>query len=88
MPDQTDNPSQAKSSRRLRIIDLVRPHWKALTIALVAVLGETLTDILDPWPIKIVVDNILQSKKLPAPLAGFVTGLFGHNAYAIVNAFQ
>ena len=33
-------------SRRLRIIDLVRPHWKALTIALVAVLGETLTDIL------------------------------------------
>jgi ATP-binding cassette subfamily B protein len=73
------------SSRKLRIIDLVRPHWKALTIALVAVLGETLTDILDPWPIKIVVDNILQSKKLPPVLGGIVTGLFGHNAYAIVN---
>ena len=58
--------SDATPSRRLRIIDLVRPHWKALTIALVAVLGETLTDILEPWPIKIVVDNILQSKKLPA----------------------
>ena len=58
------------SSRRLRIIDLVRPHWKALTLALVAVLGETLTDILEPWPIKIVVDNILQSKKLPAVLGG------------------
>jgi hypothetical protein len=43
----------------------------------VAVLGETLTDILDPWPIKIVVDNILQSKKLPAVLGGIVTGLFG-----------
>ena len=44
---------------------LVRPHWKALTLALLAVLGETLADILEPWPIKIVVDNILQSKKLP-----------------------
>ena len=74
-----------KSSRKLRIVDLVRPHWKALTIALVAVLGETLTDILEPWPIKIVVDNILQSKKLPGWLGGIVTGLFGQNAYAIVN---
>ena len=72
------------SSRRLRIIDLVRPHWKALTIALVAVLGETLTDILEPWPIKIVVDNILQSKKLPSVLGGIVTGLFGSNASAVL----
>ena len=72
------------SSRRLRIIDLVRPHWKALTIALVAVLGETLTDILEPWPIKIVVDNILQSKKLPSVLGGIVTGLFGSNASAML----
>ena len=72
------------SSRRLRIIDLVRPHWKALTIALVAVVGETLTDILEPWPIKIVIDNILQSKKLPSVLGGIVTGLFGSNAGAVL----
>jgi ATP-binding cassette subfamily B protein len=85
MPEQADTPPPAKSSRRLRIVDLVRPHWKALTIALVAVLGETLTDVLDPWPIKIVVDNILQSKPLPAALGGIVTRLFGHNAYAVVN---
>jgi hypothetical protein len=51
MPDQAKEPLESKSSRRLRIIDLLRPHWKALTIALVAVLGETLTDILEPWPI-------------------------------------
>jgi subfamily B ATP-binding cassette protein MsbA len=77
--------SDSTAPRRLRISDLVRPHWKALTIAVVAVLGETLTDILQPWPIKIVVDNILQSKKMPAALGGVVTGLFGDNAYAIVN---
>jgi len=71
--------------RKLRIVDLVRPHWKALAIALVAVLGETLTGILEPWPIKIVVDNILQSKKLPEWLSGSIAGLFGENQYAIVN---
>ena len=85
MSDNVERPTQSKSSRKLRIIDLVRPHWKALTIALVAVLGETLTTILDPWPIKIVVDNILQSKKLPGLLGGIVTGLFGQNKYAILN---
>ena len=85
MPDQAQEPLESKSSRRLRIIDLLRPHWKALTVALVAVLGETLTDILEPWPIKIVVDNILQSKKLPPVLGGIVTGLFGQNTNAIVN---
>jgi hypothetical protein len=48
-----------------REIEHDRPHWKALTLALVAVLGETFSDVLEPWPIKIVIDNILQSKKLP-----------------------
>jgi subfamily B ATP-binding cassette protein MsbA len=85
MPDQAKEPLESTSARRLRIIDLLRPHWKALTIALVAVLGETLTDILEPWPIKIVVDNILQSKKLPPVLGGIVAGLFGQNTDAIVD---
>src|SRR3990172_5319911 len=85
MPEDVEKPPELKSSRKLRIIDLVRPHWKSLTMALVAVFGVTLTDILEPWPIKIVVDNILQSKKLPGWLSGIVTALFGGNQYAIVN---
>lgn len=85
MTKNAEIPPKPKSPRKLRIIDLVRPHWKALTIALVAVFGETLTDILEPWPIKIVVDNILQSKKLPEPLGGIVTSLFGADQVAIVN---
>jgi ATP-binding cassette subfamily B protein len=85
MPDKADKPVESKSSRKLRIIDLVRPHWKALTVALVAMLGEAVTDILEPWPIKIVVDNIQQSHKLPGRLGGVITGLFGQNHYAVLN---
>ncbi len=85
MTDKTDKPPATQSSRKLRIIDVVRPHWKALTIALVAVLGEALTDILEPWPIKIVVDNIQRSGKLPGRLAGIITGLFGQDHYAVLN---
>ena len=85
MPDQAERSLESKSSRKLRIIDLVRPHWKALTIALAAVLGETLTDILEPWPIKVVVDNILQSKPLPGWLRGIVGEVFGQNPHAVLN---
>src|SRR6202162_3369274 len=85
MPDKADKPVESKSSRKLRIIDLVRPHWKTLTLALVAVLGEALTDVLEPWPIKIVVDNIQEAHKLPGRLGGVITGLFGQNHYAVLN---
>ena len=71
--------------RTLRINDLIRPHWKTLAIALAAVLGETVTDVLEPWPIKVVVDNVLQSKKLPGLLGSTVSGLFGTNPYAMLN---
>jgi len=85
MPDRADKFLASKSSRKLRIIDIVRPHWKTLAFALVAVLGETLAGILEPWPIKVVVDNIKQSNKLPGQLAGIITGLFGDNHYAVLN---
>lgn len=78
-------PSASNQSGKLSIIRLIRPHWKALTLAFVAVLGQTFSDVLEPWPIKIVIDNILQSKKLPGWLAGFVTGIFGQDKTAILN---
>jgi len=84
MPDKSDAaPTSRTSHGALRIIDLVRPHWKALTLALVAVLGETLTDILDPWPIKIIVNDVLHSKALPGVLGRLVTGVFLQNPRAV-----
>ena len=75
----------SKRSGLLLISQLIRPHWKALCVAVLAVLGETLADILEPWPIKIVVDNLLQSKPLRGPLAAFAFRLFGHDTFAILN---
>ena len=86
MPEKPNTaPTPRHPSRALSVVDSIQPHWKALTLALVAVLGETLTSILEPWPIKIVVDNILQSKPLPGLLGRAVTGLFGQNPYAVLN---
>jgi subfamily B ATP-binding cassette protein MsbA len=84
MPEQAVNPSPAGQPANLWIA-LLRPHWKALTLALIAVFGETVTDILQPWPIKIVVDNIVQSKKLPGWAGGIVSGFLGGDKYATLN---
>ena len=80
-------PKATRSNRpgKLSMTGLIRSHWKALTLAFVAVLGETFSDVLEPWPIKIVIDNILQSKKLPAWMQGFVTSAFGNDKLAILN---
>jgi subfamily B ATP-binding cassette protein MsbA len=69
---------------KARISDLLRPHWKTLTIAFIAVLGETLADLLEPWPLKVVFDNVLGSKRLPHWLAGVVS-VFGSGKTAILG---
>src|SRR5207253_7019593 len=73
----------AKSNWR-QMVELLRPHWKTMSLALAAVLGETVTDLLEPWPLKIVVDNLLQSKPLPSWLAGIVSHL-GQDKVAVLN---
>ncbi|MGH7971556.1 MAG: hypothetical protein ACREIC_22790, partial [Limisphaerales bacterium] len=80
-----DNSTAVSFSGKLKVAKLFRNYWKGLVIALVAVLGETVTDVLEPWPIKVIVDNILQAKKLPKLLDGMVFGLFGNDKLAILN---
>jgi subfamily B ATP-binding cassette protein MsbA len=72
-------------ARSLRLNDLLRPHWKTLVIAFVAVLGETAADVLEPWPIKIVIDNIVQSKSEPHWLHVIVTSVFAGDRFAVLN---
>ncbi len=43
---------------------LLRPHRAALSMGLLAITGESLADVLQPWPLKIVLDNVLPHKKV------------------------
>jgi len=72
-------------TQTLRIGRVLRPHWKSLVLALVAVVAETVADVLEPWPITIVVDNILQGKRLPPLLGATVVNIFGDNTTALLQ---
>ena len=41
---------------------LLRPHATGLTIGIVAVIVEGAANLAEPWPLKIVLDNVLKSK--------------------------
>jgi ATP-binding cassette, subfamily B, bacterial len=49
---------------RLTIRELLRRHKKSLAIALVAVLGAGIANLLQPWPLKIVFDVVDGSRPL------------------------
>ena len=48
-----------------------------LVLALLAVLGEAATDLLEPWPLKIVFDYVFGAKHLPAWLSSLLGTTFG-----------
>ena len=56
-----------------------------LALAFVAVLGETATDLLEPWPLKIVFDYIFGTKKLPGWLSSVLHASFGVDKPGILH---
>ena len=48
--------------KKLTIRELLKPHVTALTIGFLAVVGEGVANLLEPWPLKIVLDSVLRSR--------------------------
>lgn len=71
--------------RRFIINHLLRPHWKALSVAFVAVIVEGLADLFEPWPIKIVLDYVLGTHPLPAWMVSAVGSTFGEGRWATLH---
>ncbi|HKD16034.1 MAG TPA: ABC transporter ATP-binding protein [Candidatus Angelobacter sp.] len=70
---------------RLTIRKLLRPHAGALAWGSLAVIGETAANLLQPWPLKIVIDNVVQSKETHGWILQFVHAFAGTDQLAIVK---
>lgn len=73
------------SPRTLRIWGLLRPHSKALAVGLVAAIGESVAGLLDPWPLKIVLDNVLRAKRGHGWLNGWILSIAGADKTAVLE---
>ena len=48
-------------------LPLLRPHWKQLCLALIAMLLDAMFTVLRPWPLKVVIDRVLSQKPSRVP---------------------
>jgi subfamily B ATP-binding cassette protein MsbA len=67
-----DQKGHATDHQRLQTIgSLLKPHSRALALGFTAAVGEGIANLLEPWPLKIVLDNLLRDK----PAEGWLNSL-------------
>ncbi|MDP9055595.1 MAG: ABC transporter ATP-binding protein/permease [Acidobacteriota bacterium] len=75
-----------KNGRKITIRELLRPHRKALFLGTLAAIGDAGANLLDPIPLKIVLDNVLKSKAASNTwLNDFILSIAGADKLAIIR---
>jgi len=59
------------------LVRLIRPYRASLALVLAAMLLETMVSLATPWPLKVVLDNVVGRSRLPHWLSGFVANFLG-----------
>ncbi len=71
--------------KKLTIRELLKPHTRALTLGLIAVVGEGIANLLEPWPLKVVLDNVLRSRPLQGWLNHLIHSTVGDDKVAVLK---
>ena len=59
-------PNEPSAFRReLRLLRYVRPHWHALAILIATMAFDVALELARPWPLKLLIDNVLGGKPIP-----------------------
>lgn len=64
-------------------ISLSRPYWKYVAVIIVGMLLETLMGLATPWPLKIILDNVVNHLPLPKILGWMGYFFPGENTYQL-----
>jgi ATP-binding cassette subfamily B protein len=64
--------------RQLRLLGYVKPHWRGLLVLLATMLANIGLELLRPWPLKLLVDNVLGDHPTP-DLLGWLPGAEGRH---------
>jgi subfamily B ATP-binding cassette protein MsbA len=89
----TPAPREVASGKMSRLVlDLVRPYRGWLVVVFAAMVAETAMSMAGPWPLKVVIDNVLGTHPLPdwlrwvhdLPMADSKMGLAAFAALAVI----
>jgi ATP-binding cassette, subfamily B, bacterial len=71
--------------QKLTVRRLLSPHARFLTIGIAAVIVEGIANLAEPWPLKIVLDNVLKSKPGHGWLSQLILSTAGTDKVAILT---
>ena len=80
-----DKPVNASITASLKVGDLLKPHVKALILGVIASLGAGVANLLEPWPLKIVLDNVLRPRPIHGWLNRLILSTAGHDNLSILK---
>ena len=85
-PGALPKPSGQRGKGMTRLVlELVRPYRGWLIVVFAAMLIETAMSIAAPWPLKIIIDNVVGKHKLPEFLVWLRDFSFGENTLALAG---
>jgi ATP-binding cassette subfamily B protein len=60
--------------RQRRLLRYAKPHWRALLLLTGTMGADVGLDLLKPWPLKLVIDNVLGHRRTPKVLSAILPG--------------
>lgn len=66
-----------------RVLAYLRPYWKSAALSVAIIFLAGLVSLLAPWPIKVIVDNVLDQQPL-SPLLQTLFGGFGNDRVSLM----
>jgi len=74
-----------EGKKKITIASLLRPHLPALLLGFIAIAGESAANLLQPWPLKIVLDDVLRSHASHAWTMRIIHRLVGTDTIAVLK---
>jgi len=76
---------ESRERKKISIGSLLRPHLGALVLGFIAIAGESAANLLQPWPLKIVLDDVLRSHNSHAWTMNIIHRMVGTDAIAVLK---
>jgi len=76
---------ETRDRKKISIGSLLRPHIGPLVLGFIAIAGESAANLLQPWPLKIVLDDVLRSHNSHAWTMRIIHQMVGTEALAVLK---
>jgi ATP-binding cassette, subfamily B, bacterial len=64
-PPPETAPAGRSLRRQLRMLRYARPHWRGLSLMSLAMAVDVALNLARPWPLKLLIDNVIDGRRIP-----------------------